>query len=285
MNLVGIKVKHKAFGNGIITELDGDMITVDFSGEIKTLSYPFIFEKFMRAEDEGVQAAIIQSIQDEKTAEEKKRQEELAALKAAEERKAAEEASQHKSSQKSTHSSKPVVRTQRIEGKRMTFYVFQGSTFAKEYQGGYIWAPITNKDGSEKHFWARLLDVREGDIILHGCDGYVKAVSVAKGECYEYDQPNELAVEAQWDTEGRRVDCDYTLIKHPIKTADFTNDIIRLNRVKYSPFNKYGGGNMGYLFELNRELARVFLKESVKKNSCLASIDYISELLAEEDDG
>ncbi len=285
MNLIGLKVKHKAFGEGVINKVEGDMLTVDFGGKNIELTYPSAFEKFMIAEDEGVQAAIIQSIQDEKAAEKKKRQEELDALKAAEERKATEEASQQRSSQKSTHSPKPVVRTQRIEGKRMTFYVFQGSTFAKEYQGGYIWAPISNKSGNEFHHWTRLLDVRKGDIILHGCDGYVKAVSIANDKCYECTQPDELTVEEQWDREGRRVDCDYTLIKNPIKTADCVGDIIRLSNVKYSPFTKYGSGNMGYLFELNRELARIFLKESVKKNSYLASIDYISELLAEEDDG
>ena len=90
----------------------------------------------------------------------------------------------------------------------MVFFVFQGNTFDKECKGGYIWAPVSDRAGNKPHHWERLLDVRQGDIILHGCDGYIKAVSVAKTACYDCNQPAELAVEELWDREGRKVDCD-----------------------------------------------------------------------------
>ena len=64
-----------------------------------------------------------------------------------------------------------LARPKRISGKRMIFFVFQGNTFDKEFNGGYIWAPISNKAGNKFHHWKKLLDVRAGDIILHGCDG------------------------------------------------------------------------------------------------------------------
>lgn len=41
---------------------------------------------------------------------------------------------------------------------------------------------------------------------------------------------------------------------------------------------------MGYLFEINRELAKIFVEASVKQNPYLASIDYIRELLMEGSD-
>lgn len=74
----------------------------------------------------------------------------------------------------------------------------------------------------------------------------------------------------------------YTGIKNPIKTIEFKDDIIRLCQVKYAPFDKDGNGNMGYLFDINRELAKIFIKASVKQNKYLADIDYIVELLSEE---
>ena len=40
---------------------------------------------------------------------------------------------------------------------------------------------------------------------------------------------------------------------------------------------------MGYLFEIDRQLARIFVKASVNSNSYLSSIDYINELLSETD--
>lgn len=95
----------------------------------------------------------------------------------------------------------------------MIFFVFQGNTFDKEFNGGYIWAPISNKAGNKFHHWEKLLDVRAGDIILHGCDGYIKAISIAKTSCFDCVQPEELVVEDLWDREGRKVECDYVKLK------------------------------------------------------------------------
>ena len=168
--------------------------------------------------------------------------------------------------------------------RRKIFFVFQGNTFEKEYRGGYIWAPISDKNGQQPHHWTRLLDVCKGDIILHGCNGYIEAISVAREACFECKQPAELIAEGLWENEGRRVDCDYVKIKKPVKTSTFVGDIIRLNSAKYSPFNKNGNGNMGYLFEINRELAKIFIKASVQKNPYLASFDYIAAILLESED-
>lgn len=68
MNLVGVKVKHKAFGNGVIVSIDDDMFTVDFCGKHIELAYPSAFEKFLTAEDESIQTEIEQSIAEAKKA-------------------------------------------------------------------------------------------------------------------------------------------------------------------------------------------------------------------------
>lgn len=284
MNLINSKVKHLSLGAGTVVAQDDNYISVEFSAKTSKFTYPGpdTFTKFLQAEDPAVQAAIIQEIVDAKSAvETQKRAEEEARLQA--EEKCAAEAAARKTTTSANSQKKVAVKHERIPGKRMTFFVFQGNTYEQGSRGGNIWAPISNKEGDTFHHWDRLMDVRPGDIILHGCNGYVQAVSTAVGECYVCNQPDELRSEDLWDLEGRRVDCDYTPIKFPIKTADFVNDILRLCNVKYAPFNKDGGGNMGYLFELNRELARIFLQASVKSNSYLEDVDYIRELLAEAD--
>ena len=164
----------------------------------------------------------------------------------------------------------------------MTFYVFQGNTFDRESKGGYLWAPLCSKDGGTPHHWTRMLDVQKGDIILHGCSAQVQAVSIARDKCYDCIQPSELRTEELWEPAGRRIDCEYLVLDRPIRTADYVDDILRLCNVKYAPFDKDGNGNMGYLYEINRELARIFLRGIVKANPQLANVDYISELLMEQ---
>ena len=277
MDLLNLKVRHKVFGSGIVTDVNGEYLTVQFESKEAKFVYPDAFENFLIAEDDAVQTFILGEVNLKKQAAAEERQAAEAPRKAEAERRLAK-----KQTALLTKNKKINERPKRIEGKRMVFFVFQGNTFNKEYNGGYIWAPVSDRAGNKPHHWERLLDVRQGDIILHGCDGYIKAISIAKTSCFDCSQPAELAVEELWDREGRRVDCDYTGIKNPIKTIEFKDDIIRLCQVKYAPFDKDGNGNMGYLFDINRELAKIFIKASVKQNKYLADIDYIVELLSEE---
>ena len=281
MKMEGLLVKHKVFGPGKVVKLEGKVLFVTFENKDLKFIYPDAFTTFIQAADPANQAAILQEIEDAKAAV-------IAQQKAAEEAKRAEiekqiaEANVKKTPAKSTFPPKKVVpKQERIAGKPMTFFVFQNSTFDREYQGGYLWAPVTNKTGDTFHHWDRLMDVHPGDVVLHGYNGYVQAVSVARAACYDCVQPKELRTEDSWDLDGRRVDSDYIMLQHPIKTSDHIDDIIRLCNTKYAPFNKYGTGNQGYLFEINREMANIFLEACSAVNPYLTGNQTIVKLLSE----
>ena len=280
MKIEGLVVKHKTLGNGTVTKFDGSFLTVAFESKTSMFQYPSAFTSFIQAADPADQAAILKSIEDEKAAVIAK-QKEIEDAKRAELEKAAAEAAAKKATSKTVSAPKAASTQVRIAGKPMTFYVFQGSTFEQEYQGGYLWAPVTNKAGDTFHHWERLLDARAGDVILHGYNGHVQAVSIVRATCYDCVQPKELQTEEAWDLEGRRLDTDYIMLEHPIKTANYIADIIRLCNTKYSPFNKYGTGNMGYLYEIHREMAKIFLDAAATANPYLKSNHVIAALLAE----
>lgn len=285
MNLVGKRFKHKMFGTGTVSLHVGDLFTVDFSAKTSKFQYnEATFTKFLTAEDPAVHAALLKEFEEIRIAEAQKKYEEELAKKKAEEARLLALAAEKKATEDLKSAKKTLVKQERIPGKRMAFYVFQGGTFEQESRGGYMWAPISNRSGSTCHHWDRLLDVHPDDIILHGYNASVQTVSIARDYCYESKQPEELRTEDLWDLPGRRVDCDYTVFNTPINTSHFTEDILRLCKVKYAPFNKDGTGNMGYLYELNRELAQIFLRAAVAKNPYLEELDYISEFLAESDE-
>lgn len=265
MKLIDVVVFHKLFGRGVVVAQETGTITVRFREKTSKFVYPDAFKMFLTAENCKIQEEILEELNTPARTPTKETR------KAEETVKTTRQENGQRANPKQNNSNAPQV-----------FYVFQGSTFEKEYRGGYIWAPITNKQGTTPHHWTRLLDIREGDIILHGCNGCVQAISRAKGPCYESAQPKELTVENLWDRDGRRVDCDYTYIANPIKTAAYASDIVRLSAAKYSPFNKTGNGNMGYLYEINRELAKIFIKESIRKNPSLEQLDYLKTLLSED---
>lgn len=74
VDLLNIKVKHKAFGQGVITEVSGNYLTIKFAAKESKFLYPDSFEKFIVADDASVQASIMDEIKTVKKAEEERRQ-------------------------------------------------------------------------------------------------------------------------------------------------------------------------------------------------------------------
>lgn len=74
MELIGLMVKHAALGVGTITKQDGNFITVAFDAKITKFVYPDAFEKYIRAEDDDMQAQLLANITEMKLATMAKRQ-------------------------------------------------------------------------------------------------------------------------------------------------------------------------------------------------------------------
>ena len=275
MDILNKNVKHKTLGMGTIIAMDeANRITVKFAGKISKFQYPEAFEAFLVAEDIEVQSAIRVEIQSKKDAEE-------AARRTAVQTKVfvTESTKEVNVSKKASVNRKKYIPVVRTEGKHLTYLVFQGGTFDDECKGQFIWAPKNTKTGGTCHHWDRLMDIREGDIILHCADGYIKAISRAKGACEDCLRPLMEGAEEQWEKDGRKVECDYTVLKTPIKTAIYKDDILQYCQVKYAPFDKDGNGNMGYLYDIAPGLASVFLKAASDENKVIEELDYIQWLL------
>lgn len=74
MDLIGITVKHNTWGLGTVTEFDGEHLAVEFPIVVKRFVYPDAFERFLKAEREDIQAAIIEEIKKATEETEQKRQ-------------------------------------------------------------------------------------------------------------------------------------------------------------------------------------------------------------------
>lgn len=140
------------------------------------------------------------------------------------------------------------------------YIVFRGGSYTDE-TSNYIWALKQDASGGTPHYWERMTEVKPGDIIFQYKDGYIKAVSTAATRCYDEDRYIHTDTNENWNREGRRIDLNTTILDDPIRLSDFQNSIIKYRKEKYSAFNKNGGANQGYLYELEPELAELFMKE------------------------
>ena len=84
MVLENIQVKHKSFGDGIVTEQVGKYITVDFGSIKKKFVYPDSFESFLSVTDADLNQKILCDIAESKAAKQviidKKNEENLRAM-------------------------------------------------------------------------------------------------------------------------------------------------------------------------------------------------------------
>lgn len=149
--------------------------------------------------------------------------------------------------------------------RRSIFWVFQGKEYQVELTEGYIWAPYEDASGKEPSHWAMLENVKAGDIIIHGLAQCISAISVAEGGCFDSKIKDGI-------TRGRQINCKPWIIKNTVVTKQYRDAIIAsCSRYKYQPFDKNGNGRMGYLFDLNDELAGVFIRALIEKNPTLLS--------------
>ena len=270
MEVIGARVKHVKYGEGIIVAVLGEFIEVDFSGDIKRFAIESL-NKFFTFEDVKVGAyfdemigRMLEEKRIKKEAERAAREEKIAIAEAAE-RARVEQRERQRNNNRIEHNEPSL---ERLTDERMCFIVFQNSTFDIESRGNYLWAPTSDARGVWCHYWKRLTQVRAGDIIFHCCGGEIRAVSVARGSCYSQIAPSAPIYRTSWGKMGMQVDSLYSLIPNAIKTSTYRAQITATYPAgsHYAPFDRNGDGIQGYLFELDEDLANVFLNDIMKKN-------------------
>lgn len=117
MDLVNRKVKSKALGIGTVVEHDDSYVIVQFAAKKSTFQYPEAFRKFLTAEDDDIQQALLEKIAAADAIIKE------AKIKAEEARKAAEQAKLEELAVKAVRktASKSVKRIERVEGQHLTF--------------------------------------------------------------------------------------------------------------------------------------------------------------------
>ena len=270
LNFIGIKVKHKAFGEGKVIDYSSNYLVISFAQGDKKFIYPDAFKTFITAVDPEVDALIKKEIADAEDAK-------VTATKAEKQRESTAEAASIEVAKRTvtvykTRSAKSACAIEKGPRGRQYFFVFQNKSFDAEQRGGYLWAPKSNLDGRRVSHWKLMEEVREGDVIFHSVNKNIAAISIATSNCYSAMQPPELQQEQMWEDDGWRVDSKYITIQNSIITSDYMDTIMELQPTQYAPFNVLGRGNTGYLFASNHALSQFLFDRMRIRNTYLNEI-------------
>jgi 5-methylcytosine-specific restriction protein B len=127
------------------------------------------------------------------------------------------------------------------------WWVNQGATYAKERDGGFVWAPMLNKAGRPQYHWDTMDEVREGDVVLHYSNGSLRAASHISAAARP--APNPLGDQA-WEDEGRLVETKYQELNEPVALGAIDEGA----RIRQgSPFTVTGSVQQVYLVRLQGE--------------------------------
>jgi hypothetical protein len=139
------------------------------------------------------------------------------------------------------------------------FIVMQNQTYETESKQGFMWAPKFNNAGRKVFHWENMNKVKKGDIIFNVRKQHIYAYSIAKGKASDQDIPEELG--ELWQKEGRIVHLNYIFLENEISTKDLYYEIKDMLPSIYSPYDKLGGFNQGYLYELPKEAGEHIMKK------------------------
>lgn len=278
----GLVVNHNKFGYGLIESTyiknNSYYISVIFDKKDCTFIFPDIFDNYMQLEDRNTQLYVEKLIKNKKEqiAQEKLEKQKILLERKQKEKEEYEQYIKNKKQIDKIEQQHLYFKTKHEkEFPYSTFLVYQGKTWDWESKEQILC--IHREYDRKVAFWDIISELKVKDIILHCKGQLLVAVSRVTKEAYESDEDSYGE-----NVKSLRLNSDYIVLRNPIYLQQYREDIKKYNEInkpKFSPFNKHGLGNQGYLFSIDRDLAQAFVVEVVRNNQKLLKVDYIKELL------
>jgi len=143
------------------------------------------------------------------------------------------------------------------------WWVNQGQTFRHEVDGGYLWSPKVDANGSYNHSYEAMTKARVGDFVFSYSDGHIRAIGVVQASAYSGPKPNFGLAGANWKNVGWYLEVDFLEFENPVNPKLFLDKLIPLLPEKYSPYLSSGRGNQkGYLFAISNSIGELLAVQS-----------------------
>jgi len=142
------------------------------------------------------------------------------------------------------------------------WWVNHKQTYREEIEGGYLWSPKCNKNGSRNETYLNLTRAGVADMVFSYALSAIRAVGIVEAVYRECDRPSAFGkIGAQWDKDGWLVLVDWSVLTTSIAPQHHLDAISPLLPVKHAPIRPNGKGNQGcYLAEISIVLGELLLR-------------------------
>ena len=132
------------------------------------------------------------------------------------------------------------------------WWVNQGKTHQQEKDGGYLWAPETNKIGNPVSHHVNLLNAKVGDMVFCYSSLELKAIGIVKKEAIKAQKPSEIS-SSEWQSNGYLLTLDYFNFDPFIRKDEIPE---AWRKEEEGPFDINGNIKQGYFYELSKEFVK-----------------------------
>lgn len=138
----------------------------------------------------------------------------------------------------------------------MYYWVNQGKTYEEEKAGGYLWAPVENEKGNSFFHWSNMSKLDINDIVFNYYKGNILGYCIITSKTYNAPIPTEFSQNVEWLNNGYMTDAEYHSFYSPINIKSKFEQIKDYLPEKYSPLNNTKKANQGYLYKIDKILAK-----------------------------
>lgn len=165
------------------------------------------------------------------------------------------------------------------------WWVNHKQTYKSEIEGGYIWSPKKNADGSKNQTYLNLTLTRPGDFVISYAGSEIRAIGVVASSCREQPKPSAYLKKSDgWATVGWAVPIDWEVLVCPVKPKENITKIAPLLPKKYSPLQSNGNGNQScYLASISDDLGELIVDLSGSMNRESIAVVYEDKIVIEEE--
>jgi hypothetical protein len=145
----------------------------------------------------------------------------------------------------------------RSPGQLMFWWVNHKQTFRQEVDGGYLWSPKRNKNGSFNQTYVNMTRALPGDVVFSYASTKLQAIGIVTAEAVSSPKPKEFGKTGDnWGDDGWHLATRFTRLKHALVPKAHMGELAPLLPKKNSPIRATGDGNQGcYLAEIPAPMA------------------------------
>ncbi|SFJ31815.1 AAA domain (dynein-related subfamily) [Halobacillus dabanensis] len=145
--------------------------------------------------------------------------------------------------------------TENVNRTRNYWWVNQGQTAKDEIEGGFLWAPKRNKQGTPLTHHTDLLKANPGDVVFAYSQGVIHSICEVMENAVTSKKPSTFTTD-QWEEDGNLLRVQYSPLDPKLKKVSIPED---KRKQETGPFDVNGNVKQGYFFSVSKEFAEYLL--------------------------